>query len=99
MKATEAVAWVDPERWRATPPAERLRLLTQDFGNLLGFENVEKSIVTSGFTSPSHLIMDHKRGWLALADRFARYSIDPTLPRFFALARTAALGHFRRPDF
>lgn len=27
MKATEAVDWVDPARWRATPAAERLRLL------------------------------------------------------------------------
>ncbi|MEU4237680.1 hypothetical protein [Actinoplanes sp. NPDC026619] len=27
MEALEAVDWVDPDRWRATPPAERLRLL------------------------------------------------------------------------
>jgi acyl-CoA reductase-like NAD-dependent aldehyde dehydrogenase len=70
-----------------------------NFGNLLGYENVEKSIVYSRFTSPGHMIIDHKRGWLDLSNRFARYAIDPTWPRLFALAGTVLRARFRRPDF
>lgn len=67
-----------------------------NFGNLLGYENAEKSIVVSGFTSPGHLIMTSKRGWLDLSARFARYAIRPTWPRLFALAFAATRAGFRR---
>ena len=70
-----------------------------NFGNPLGYENVEKSIVFSGFTSPGHLMMDNKRGWLDLSNRFARYTVNPTWRRFIALAGTAVGGRLRRPDF
>jgi len=39
-----------------------------NFGNALGYDNVEKSIVISGFISPSHLIINNKHGWLDLAN-------------------------------
>jgi len=70
-----------------------------NFGNVLGYENVDKSIVFSGFTSPGHLINDRKRGWLDLSTRFARYTVDPTWGRLFALAGTVSRLRFQRPDF
>ncbi|MBQ0854844.1 aldehyde dehydrogenase family protein [Streptomyces sp. BH-SS-21] len=67
-----------------------------NFGNLLGYENAEKSIVVSGFTSPGHLLMTNKRDWLDLSTRFARYAVRPTWPRLSALALAATRGLFRR---
>ncbi|MEL6612462.1 MAG: aldehyde dehydrogenase, partial [Bacteroidota bacterium] len=37
MNAEEAIDWVDPQRWAATPPAERLHLLEQVRANLKRF--------------------------------------------------------------
>ncbi|MEM1127563.1 MAG: aldehyde dehydrogenase family protein [Bacteroidota bacterium] len=37
MNAKEAIDWVDPHRWAATPPAERLQLLEQVRANLKRF--------------------------------------------------------------
>ncbi|WP_157240511.1 aldehyde dehydrogenase family protein [Catenuloplanes japonicus] len=70
-----------------------------NFGNLFGYDNVEKSIVYSGFTSPGHMIIDHKRGWRDLSSGLARYTIEPTWARFFALAGTVLRARFQRPDF
>jgi acyl-CoA reductase-like NAD-dependent aldehyde dehydrogenase len=60
-----------------------------DFGNLLGYEKTEKSVVVSGFTSPGHLIMTDKKAWLDLSTRVARYTIRPSWPRLLRLALTA----------
>ena len=70
-----------------------------NFGNVLGYDNVEKSIVFSSFTSPGALIIKNKRSWLELANRFSRYTVAPTWRRFLALAATATRARSRRADF
>ncbi len=45
------------------------------------------------------MIIDHKRGWRDLSSGLARYTIEPTWARFFALAGTVLRARFQRPDF
>jgi acyl-CoA reductase-like NAD-dependent aldehyde dehydrogenase len=91
------VAWTNPYLiWGGNEEGREFVSGRGNFGNLLGYENAEKSIVVSGFTSPGHLIMTSKRGWLDLSRRFARYAVRPTWPRLFALAYAATRAGFRR---
>ncbi|WP_405537635.1 aldehyde dehydrogenase family protein [Streptomyces sp. NBC_00075] len=91
------VVWTNPYLiWGGNEEGREFVSGRGNFGNLLGYENAEKSIVVSGFTSPGHLIMTSKRGWLDLSTRFARYAVRPTWPRLFALAFAATRAGFRR---
>ena len=91
------VVWTNPYLiWGGNEEGREFVSGRGDFGNLLGYENTEKSIVTSGFTSPGHLLMTSKRGWLDVSTRFARYAIRPTWPRLFTLAFAATRARFRR---
>ncbi|MFI7455725.1 aldehyde dehydrogenase family protein [Nonomuraea sp. NPDC049714] len=92
--------WTNPYlTWGGNEEGQELVSGHGNFGNVLGYENVDKSIVVSGFTSPGHLINDRKQGWLDLSARFTRYTIDPTWKRLFALAGTVLRLRLQRPDF
>ena len=94
------IIWTNPYlTWGGNEEGREFASGRGNFGNLLGYDNVEKSIVISGFTSPGHMIINHKQGWLDLSNRFSRYAINPTWRRFFALALTASTARFRRVDF
>ena len=49
-----------------------------NFGNLLCFENVEKSIITDSFTSAGHMMNTNKAGFDAFGENYARYALDPS---------------------
>ncbi|MFE2998096.1 aldehyde dehydrogenase family protein [Nocardia sp. NPDC059246] len=94
------VIWLSPYlTWGGNEEGREFVSGRGNFGNLLGYENVEKSIVISNFTSAAHLIATSKKGWLDLSMRATRYTINPTWSRLAELAGTALVGHFRRVEY
>ena len=48
-----------------------------NFGNVLCFENVEKSIIVDDFMSTGHMMNTNKAGFDAFAEAYSRYSVEP----------------------
>ena len=70
-----------------------------NFGNLLCYENVEKSIIYAGFTSPGHMLMTNKSVFDKLASNMARFSMAPTWMNMTKLMAGAVVGTFKKRDF
>lgn len=49
-----------------------------NFGNLLGYENIEKSVIVDRFMSPGHFLNTNKAAFQSLAAGMASYAIEPT---------------------
>ena len=70
-----------------------------NFGNLLCFENVEKSIITDSFTSAGHMMNTNKAGFDAFGESYARHALDPTWISLTRLMGGAVVGNLRKKDF
>lgn len=70
-----------------------------NFGNLLCYENVEKSIIYAGFTSPGHMMMTNKSVFDKLAANMARFSMAPTWKNLTKLTAGAVVGSLKGKDF
>ena len=70
-----------------------------NFGNLLCYENVEKSIITDSFTSAGHMMNANKAGFDAFGENYARYALDPSWKNLTRLMGGAVAGTLRRKDF
>lgn len=70
-----------------------------NFGNVLCFENVEKSILIDNFTSAGHMMNTNKAGFDAFGEGYARYALDPSWINLTRLMGGAVAGNFRRKDF
>ena len=69
------------------------------FGNLLGFENIEKSIIYADFMSPGHMINTNKGVMASLAQSMARFSIEPTWMNLTKMTATVLSGKCKSKDF
>ena len=70
-----------------------------NFGNLLSFENIEKSIIETGFMSPGHLLMTNKEVFHQLSEQSARYNIKPSWLGIGAMVMTMMKGKLKSKDF
>ena len=70
-----------------------------NFGNLLCYENVEKSIIYASFMSPGHMLMTNKKLFDDLASNMARFSVAPTWMNMTKLMAGAVVGTFKHKDF
>ena len=70
-----------------------------NFGNLLGFENVEKSVIIDRFTSARHMMNTNKAGFDTFAGAYARYAVDRSWINLTRLMGGAIAGTLRRKDF
>jgi len=70
-----------------------------NFGNLLCYENVEKSIIHGKFVSPGHMINTSKAAFNTLAKNMANYSIEPSWINLIKLLAGVVLGAFKKKDF
>jgi hypothetical protein len=70
-----------------------------NFGNLLCYENVEKSIIFSDFMSAGHMINTNKSVNDALSRNMAIYALEPTWKNLARLMAGAIAGNFRKRDF
>ena len=70
-----------------------------NFGNLLCFENIEKSIIYDKFVSPGHMLNTNKHTMDALLESMAAFSLAPTWMNLTKLMAGAVVGNFRGKDF
>ena len=70
-----------------------------NFGNLLCYDNVEKSIIYANFTSPGHMLMTNKQVFDNLGANMARFSLAPTWMNLTKLMAGAIVGGFKQKDF
>jgi len=63
-----------------------------NFGNILNFENVEKSILIGSFLSPGHLIVKNQRAFDDLAQAATDFSINPGWMNLMKLIKSIMFG-------
>lgn len=85
-------------RWGGNNTDE-LALRRGDFGNLLCYENVEKSIICSKFMSLGHFINNNITATNKLADKLTDYALNSTWKNFFALAFAVCMSRCKKKDF
>ena len=70
-----------------------------NFGNLLCYENIEKSILYDHFTSAGHMMRTNQEAFDHLATNMARYAINPSWMNLTKMMGTAVVDSFRGKDF
>lgn len=70
-----------------------------NFGNLLNYENVEKSIMEAKFMSPGHLLYTNKQAFDNMARNMATFAVEPTWMNLTCLMGQAIRDSFRKKDF
>jgi acyl-CoA reductase-like NAD-dependent aldehyde dehydrogenase len=70
-----------------------------NFGNLLCYENVEKSILYDSFMSPGHMMRTNKAAFDHMATNMARYAMSPTWMNITRLMGGAIVDSFKGKDF
>ena len=70
-----------------------------NFGNLLCYENIEKSILYDKFVSPGHMLLTNKEAFDHLAFNMSNYSMAPTWRNLTKLMGTAVVDSFKGKDF
>lgn len=70
-----------------------------NFGNLLNYENIEKSIIEANFMSMGHMMNTNKLAFDHMADNMARFSVEPTWMNLTCLMGDAVRDSFRKKDF
>jgi acyl-CoA reductase-like NAD-dependent aldehyde dehydrogenase len=70
-----------------------------NFGNLLCYEDVEKSIIEDSFMSAGHMLNTNKSAFDTLSRNMARFSLAPTWINLTRLMTGAITGSFRQKDF
>ena len=70
-----------------------------NFGNLLCYENVEKSIIYDKFMSMGHMMRTNQQAFDHLATNMARYAMDPSWKNMTCLMGEAIVDGFRGKDF
>ncbi len=70
-----------------------------NFGNLLCYENIEKSIIFADFMSAGHMMNTNKSAMDSLSKNMAAYSLAPTWMNLTKMMGGAIVGTFKRKDF
>jgi hypothetical protein len=70
-----------------------------NFGNLLCYENIEKSIIFANFTSAGHMMNTNKSVNDTLSKNMAHYAMAPTWMNLTKLMAGAVAGSFKHKDF
>ena len=80
INASPVTAWLSPYLiWGGNETEKSIVESGQGhFGNLLGFENIEKTIIYDSFVSPGHLILHSKYATDVLCDGLATVSVNPS---------------------
>ena len=70
-----------------------------NFGNLLGYEDAEKSVLVDDFVSPSHITITNKQHYDELSVATIRYLVAPSLWNLIKMIYCAVRGKMRKKDF
>lgn len=92
--------WLNPYlTWGGNEEGKEIVSGSGNFGNILNYDNVEKSIAYSDFMSTGHMIYDNKRTFDNLWGAMAKYSVQPSWRRLIGIMGVMIAGNFRRKDF
>ena len=69
------------------------------FGNLLGYENVEKAVLYDQFVSTTHFLYTKKQPFDQLMGANARYMVQPTWTNLARMTSAAVRANLARKDF
>ena len=69
------------------------------FGNLLCFENIEKSIIYADFMSMGHMINTNKSAMNSLSKGMSKYALDPSWMNLTKLTISALSSKYKNKDF
>lgn len=93
-------AWLNPFlTWGGNEQGDQVVSGHGNFGNLLSFENIEKSIIETGFMSPGHMLLTNKEVFYKLSEQSARYYTRPSWGGIGAMMMTMVMGKFKAKDF
>ncbi len=93
-------AWLNPFlTWGGNEQGQEVVSGHGNFGNLLSFENIEKSIIETGFMSPGHMLLTNKEVFYKLSEQSARYYAKPSWGGIGAMLMTLVAGKFKAKDF
>lgn len=70
-----------------------------NFGNLLCYENIEKSILYDKFISMGHMMRTNQKAFDHLAKNMTRYAVNPNWRNLTRLMGGAVVDSFRGKDF
>ena len=70
-----------------------------NFGNLLNYENVEKSIIEANFMSAGHMMNMNKAAFDSLLRNMSQFALAPTWMNLTKLMAGAVVGSLRHQDF
>lgn len=70
-----------------------------NFGNLLNYENVEKSIIEANFVSQGHMMNTNKQAFDNMAENMSTFSVEPTWGNLACLMGDTIVDSFRKKDF
>jgi acyl-CoA reductase-like NAD-dependent aldehyde dehydrogenase len=85
--------------WGGNEEGRELVSGTGNFGNLLGFENIEKAIMYDNFVSMTHFLYTKKRRFDLLMSSNARYVLHPSWTNLTRMTATAMRATMARKDF
>ena len=85
--------------WGGNEEGEELVSGRGHFGNLLCFENIEKSIIYADFMSMGHMINTNKSAMNGLSRGMAKYALDPSWMNLTKLTVNALSGKCKGKDF
>ena len=92
--------WLNPWlTWGGNEEGKEFVSGSGNFGNLLSFENVEKSIIWSSFMSAGHLIATQKHVLQDLSRHMSNFSIKPSWREIGGMTLVALTSRLRRKDF
>lgn len=100
INAMPPVIWMNPYiTWGGNEEGKEFVSGRGNFGNTLNFENVEKSIVWSPFTSTGHVASTNKQVWFDISEKLSRYAVKPSWSNLSAIILSATLGRLKGRDF
>ena len=85
--------------WSGNEEGKELASGRGNFGNPMGYENIEKSILYCPFLSATHLLFTNKHAFHDLSKKVIDNAINPSWFNFTALAVTAITKRGSKKDF
>lgn len=85
--------------WGGNEQGKKLVSGQGNFGNLLNYENVEKSIIESAFMSPGHMMNINKKAFDNMADNLSTFAVKPSWMNLARLMGHTVMDRFRNKDF
>ena len=70
-----------------------------NFGNVYGFENIEKSVLYDNFMSMGHMMRTNQKAFDHLAVHMTDFAVNPSWMNLTRLMGGAVLDSFRKKDF